>query len=361
MTDILALSFSRYSETHTEAQSLSDMDDFAAVHLVEKAPHTAYRASDADQTPVAQESSSTSSIAARAARASFIQLNPDSTWTNQTFSSNLCAAMDATTSQVSVSSGTLSLLFLIPDCFFNYGSLKYLSMDNVLLEGNATFPDPLDRLATAMKTSGIISIVFANSFFQPYNTWSASYTAPDWTQFFASYPAIASLIMQNCSLSGSLPARLPTTLTRINLNQNSLTGSIPSTIFENYAVTTLTGVTYEFSNNQLSGSIPSGLLTSTATSTIDLNLNNNNLTGTIPRDLFAFTKASTITRITVNLGSNSFTDSLPSDLWGFPAATTNSLKTLSLTFTSNTGLTGTIPSKWLTQYSFPSITGMTFG
>ena len=302
---------------------------------------------------------SSSSTSSNSARATTVNLTPTATWTNATFDSLLCARMDASTTHVSMAliSG-LPLPFLIPDCFYNYGSVTFVTMGNVILAGNATFPDPLDRLATAMKTSTTTWISFSNSYFQTYNTWSATYAVPNWTQFFATYPIITTLTMQNCSLSGSIMPRLPKTLTSLYLSQNSLTGSIPATMFENYAGTTISqSMFYSFGTNQLSGSIPSGLLTSIAAgSHFYLYINSNNLTGTIPSDLFAFTQASTITGITVNFGLNSFIDSLPSDLWGFPAATTNSLRRLDLTFTLDTGLTGTIPSKWLSQYSFPAMT-----
>ena len=305
---------------------------------------------------------SSSSTSSNSARATTVNLTPTATWTNATFDSLLCARMDASTTHVSMAliSG-LPLPFLIPDCFYNYGSVTFVTMGNVILAGNATFPDPLDRLATAMKTSTTTWISFSNSYFQTYNTWSATYAVPDWTQFFATYPIITSLTMQNCSLSGSIMPSIPNTITTLYLTTNSLTGSIPATLFGNYGTTTSQVVYYAFGVNQLSGSIPSGLLTSIpAASNFNLYLNNNKLTGTIPADLFAFTQASSLTGITVNFGSNLFTGSLPSDLWGFPNASANSLTILYLYFSLNAGLTGTIPSNWLSQYSFPALTGMVF-
>ena len=346
----LTISFSIYrsiiSNKDAGSQVLSDSDVLVGT-AGERAPRTPMRGTS-------------SSKAARAVLTETVQVTLSSSWTNDTFKSTLCASMDATTTRVTVSPGTAILPFLIPDCFFNYGTVTFVSMSNVLLQGNATFPDPLDRLATAMKPSAASWIAFSNSYFQPYNTWSATYTVP-WTQFFATYPIITTLTMQNCSLSGSIMPRLPKTLTSLYLSQNSLTGSIPATMFENYAGTTSTIITYSFASNQLSGTIPSGLLTSIpAGANFYLYINSNNLTGTIPSDLFAFTKASTVTGVAINFGFNSLTGSLPANLWGFPTATTNSLARLSLTFTSNTGLSGTIPSKWLSQYSFPAMTDMTF-
>ena len=354
----LTMSSLSLSEKRSHADLLLGSDVLAGLDPVASSSHGVGGEAFLRRSSRASSHDSRESTSSKYARTSALSITPTAAWNNDTFEAEVCV-MDATTTSVIVSLvATLPLPFLVPDCFYNYGSVTYASMGNVIFQGNATFPDPLDRLATAMKTSTTTGILFYNCHFQTYGTSSATYTVPDWTQFFATYPAIISLTMQNCSLSGSLPARLPKTVVILYLNQNSLTGSIPATLFENYASKVVSSVVlYSFASNQLSGTIPSGLLAPIpASASIYLYLNNNNLTGTIPSDLFAFTKASTITGIVANFGSNSFTDSLPSDLWGFPATTTNSLTRLYLYFSVNTGLTGTIPSKWLSQYSFPALT-----
>jgi len=98
------------------------------------------------------------------------------------------------------------------------------------------------------------------------------------------YPDITRLDMNADGLSGSIPSELSalTSLALLYLYNNNLTGAIPS---ELSALTSLTHLL--LSGNNLTGAIPSEL--SALTSLTVLYLYGNNLTGAIPSELSALT------------------------------------------------------------------------
>ena len=127
-------------------------------------------------------------------------------------------------------------------------------------------------------------------------------------------------------LTGSIPSSLgsPTNLAYLDLSRNQLTGSIPSSLGN---LTNLARL--EFSSNQLTGSIPSSLgnLTNLAYLRLDLN----QLTGSIPSSL------GNLTNLTfLGLDNNQLTGSIPSSL--------GNLTNLTHLWLSSNQLTGSIPS-----------------
>ena len=104
--------------------------------------------------------------------------------------------------------------------------------------------------------------------------------------------------------TGSIPSDLGdlSSLSTLNLSENSLTGSIPSELGGLSSLETL-----NLSGNQLSGAIPSDLggLSSLKT----LNLSGNQLTGTIPSDLGGLSSL-----LTLNLSGNQLSGAIPSKL-----------------------------------------------
>ena len=74
-----------------------------------------------------------------------------STWSNETFTTQLCTQMnagDATSVSIAPAGIFTGVYFVIPDCFSSLVATLYL--DTVILQGNSTHPNPLNRLATAI-------------------------------------------------------------------------------------------------------------------------------------------------------------------------------------------------------------------
>ncbi len=155
----------------------------------------------------------------------------------------------------------------------------------------------------------------------------AAGTECDWYGVGCSYGHVSRLILNDNSLSGSIPAELGnlTNLTSLYLNINSLTGSIPPELGN------LTNLTFfSLANNSLSGSIPAEL--GNLTNLTILYLNNNSLTGSIPAELGNLTN---LTDFYLNF--NSLTGNIPSEL--------GNLTNLTSLFLNNNSLTGSIPAE----------------
>jgi len=179
----------------------------------------------------------------------------------------------------------------------------------------------------------------------------AAGTECDWYGVGCSYGHVSRLILNDNSLSGSIPAELGnlTNLTSLYLNINSLTGSIPPELGN------LTNLTFfSLANNSLSGSIPAEL--GNLTNLTILYLNNNSLTGSIPAELGNLTNLTdfylnfnsltgnipselgNLTNLTsLNLSINSLSGSIPAELGNLTNLTGLSL--------NNNSLTGSIPSE----------------
>ncbi|MFV0393697.1 MAG: toxin Cry1Ac domain D-VI-related protein [Coprobacillaceae bacterium] len=160
---------------------------------------------------------------------------------------------------------------------------------------------------------------------------------------------ITKLHLQNNQLSGSIPAELGNNigLTDLRLQSNNLSGNIPTELgqlvnlrFLLLSSNKLEGsipeslgnlvnsIYFDLSNNQLSGQIPTSLGNLNGTSY--LYLFNNNLTGTIPTELGNLTNL-----LILNLRDNQVSGSIPSSL-----GTLSKLKNLIL---MNNQLSGEIP------------------
>ena len=164
----------------------------------------------------------------------------------------------------------------------------------------------------------------------------AAGTECDWYGVGCSYGHVSRLILNDNSLSGSIPAELGnlTNLTSLYLNINSLTGSIPPELGN------LTNLTFfSLANNSLSGSIPAEL--GNLTNLTILYLNNNSLTGSIPAELGNLTN---LTDFYLNF--NSLTGNIPSELGNL-----TNLIGLSL---GDNFLTGPLP-QWLSDTAIPYV------
>ncbi|CAN6448787.1 unnamed protein product [Victoria cruziana] len=110
-------------------------------------------------------------------------------------------------------------------------------------------------------------------------------------------------------LTGSIPSSFSnlSSLTQLDLSSNQLTGSIPSS-FSNLSFLTR----LDLSSNQLTGSIPSSF--STPSSLTYLFLDNNHLTGSIPS---SFSNLSSL--LVLFLGNNQLTGSISSSVFTLPS------------------------------------------
>lgn len=149
------------------------------------------------------------------------------------------------------------------------------------------------------------------------------------------------------------------TLTTL-LTSNRLNGTIPPNLFSNATAFSATSFSIDVSNNTITGSIPSSLFSfgshphtagtgSEASlppfSAFTFDATNNHITGTIPEHLLSDANLTSISQLTANFGSNQISESLPTNLWDLTLP--NTMTALSLNISDN-AITGTIPSDvWL--------------
>lgn len=135
--------------------------------------------------------------------------------------------------------------------------------------------------------------------------------------------------MDDNALSGSFPVGLGnfTKLTQLFINNNLLTGTLPSGAFEH-----LGQLTYlKINDNLVTGTLPTELGLLNGTLMGDLLMAHNDLTGFVPSELGLVASLKTL----VLHGNSLITGSLPSELLA--------LSELELLTVSNTSLTGSIP------------------
>ena len=338
-------SFTRSSLSSTES------------HGAESGAWTSHAQSGTHDTRGRHDSSTSSrpSLDLRRSALTDIVFVPTEGMTNATFEVELCKLMNSGVTYLSISTSVASSVsgrFLLPDCVFVFSNLISISAQNVILQGNTSYPDPLDRLGVSMNAPSTTSIILTGSALLPIP--EAPYT-PIWNLLFSRFSMLSTLMLDSCGLSGVLPTRLPSQLLTFSINDNHLNGSIPSTLLDGYVSSTMTSPDFSWTmtNNNLEGTIPPSLFASLpAQSTFSFIANGNSLSGSIPLELLNLTPSSTTKSIKIDFGRNSLTGALPPDLWGLPK-NSPSLTVLTIVF-SNNRLTGTIPLDWVSQYSFPS-------
>lgn len=301
----------------------------------------------------------------------------DASWSNTTFATYLCGNLSAQ-NQSGLSIGSAASTgphFLFPSCAYAYlGTISTLTIYNTVFQGNTTYPDPIVRLGRAFNqiapTLGAVSLI-RSIFLTP----SLTPSGIDWTSVWASLPNTAalsfshskfgeiglpstipnrfvSLILLNTGLSGSIPATIfnaSSTVAYLDASQNQLSGTIPATLFSTWTPSVARGLTLWLANNGLTGTLPS-LLDGVYSqlNLINLDLRSNDFSGNIANLLASATfPDSALNTASIKLSDNRLTGSVPA--W-FAGAGANILS-LTLDFSQN-GLTGLIPSNYLTSKGF---------
>lgn len=201
--------------------------------------------------------------------------------------------------------------FLLPDCAFTSSTwLRFRIDGNVIIQGNSTHPDPVERLLSASPLTELL--ITGTRFVNPQTTYvsdSYPYTV-NWDSLFTKLPDISWILLDSTELAGNLPTTLPSSLTAFSAMNNRLSGSISPTIFDNM---TTGSINFQVDNNTLSGNIPEDLFAPlSAMGVITVSFASNNLSGTIPADLFNATTASSWS---VSFRGNQLSGNLPSTLF----------------------------------------------
>ena len=158
--------------------------------------------------------------------------------------------------------------------------------------------------------------------------WATSLSMASWDGISVTGSRVTRLNLSQKQLTGTIPAALSglTNLDSLDLGSNQLTGAIPDLS----ALTNLTNL--RLNTNQLSGAIPATL--SALTNLQKLHLQDNQLSGTIPAALSGLTNLEDLF-----LNTNQLTGTIPAALSGMSGLT--SLQYLLL---SGNQLSGTIPN-----------------
>lgn len=153
-------------------------------------------------------------------------------------------------------------------------------------------------------------------------------------------------------LTGSVPyffdnlAQFPSLATTLfNFSNNRLSGALPASLMPNSTYTKSKSISWHLDSNAISGTIPPTLLTrATAVTSVVVSLSRNSLTGSVPTTLFQnLGLSSSSTALTLNLAGNSLSGALINSVpAGLPG-----VSQLTLDLSSN-AFGGTVPDAFLT-------------
>lgn len=209
-------------------------------------------------------------------------------WTNETFANALCGNLTAGNYPTGIlfvpQGGPTTNYYLLPDCFYLYPAIGYISLQYVVLRGGSggSHSDPLARLAEGRATT--MSTLHIEDFHLV--DFSNTSTTINWSNFFSSTDVLSLLTLRNSRTSiGNISSMiLPSHLYDVKIDNCQLRGSFHTSLFSSSTSPTLH---FAVPNNQLSGSLPSGLFGS-ASPVYDFlfSITNNQITDTIPSDMF---------------------------------------------------------------------------
>ncbi|KAE8734035.1 putative LRR receptor-like serine/threonine-protein kinase [Hibiscus syriacus] len=192
----------------------------------------------------------------------------------------------------------------IPKTYANLSSVKHLHFNNNSLSGQ--IPLELSRASTLIhllldnnNLSGYLPPDFSNlpdlRILQLDNN---NFNGSDIPASYEKFPMLVKLSLRNCSLQGAVPdlSRIMN-LTYLDLSHNFLSGTIPSYKLSDNMTT------IDLSDNQLNGSIPESFLDLPSLQT--LSLQNNFLTGPVPTNIGQNMSFNASARLTLDLRNNS--------------------------------------------------------
>lgn len=238
---------------------------------------------------------------------------------NESFASLLCAQTHASTadSLTILSTGAIPSPFVLPSCLRTEGS-SFLSFtaypsDRHLIISNFSHLPPNINSLTLLYT---ILAPVGNLPSDEYDGFDESGNLA-WDEIWAALPNLTQItITSSCLLQGKLPDSLPAGLRVFVAAGTGLRGTIPPTLFANSKASL--SMQFSVSGNPISGSIPSGLFDTwngAQKALFFFDLAQCSLTGTIPTDIWQPLHAMNSPNVNIYLHDNRFIGSIPS----FPA------------------------------------------
>lgn len=269
----------------------------------------------------------------------------DYTWDNTTFATYLCGNMSSIDSGLGLGSLFIRIdigTYILPSCAFNLlANVSNLQLNGIIISGNATYPDPLVRLANAMDQDvASLTLFFKNGHLL--NPDGSRYQIV-WATVFQSYPTLSLFSLSGTYIGATTLPSFPSTISSFDVSNCGIIATLPDTLLNQ----TVTGISLwkvlqvDFSENQIYGAIPKNFLSATGPVTeLSLSFRSNNLSGSIP-DMFGSKPwASVTTSLSLDFSVNKLT-ALPSHL--VPANCFPQVLRIFLDFHNNL-LTGTIPA-----------------
>ena len=229
-----------------------------------------------------------------------------------------------------------------------------IRLSGIIIQGNATYPDPLSRLKSSFSTS-LTKLYIKNGFFLPYGDASPSvyHCEGCLTQLFVAFN-LAELTISGCqfysTIAGLAGALRPGTVL-LDLSNNNLTGTIPVQLLVDAA----SSIRVDLSQNLFYGALPSGLFTHmSSVVSPSLDLSSNNISGSIPSDFLDMTVSTQTSSIKIVLDSNRLSGSLPSSsFFGLPESITP-MTSVSFSAAYNQ-ISGDIPPNFLASMDWSSL------
>lgn len=218
----------------------------------------------------------------------------------------------------------------------------------MMVLGNTSVPDPLQRLPSTLSYMALF-----NTHFVVYNQADVVvdgqhvYDLP-WGPFVYRFTELTSFVCAHCGIT-ALPSFLPPKVTNMLLNNNLMTGPLPSNMLSLLNTADVTSLKLDFSNNLINGAIPSDFFSNFPGVTISLgtfyiDFSNNKLQGPLPANLLA--KFSFTAQFTILLDNAGLSGAIPNSFLKLSNLNPGAAVIISM---QHNDLSGTIPSDFITS------------